>query len=83
MRTSSRLGYLDLGVNAKRYQWFAERLGKETGWKTTPLTKKGHEQYFSLNQLSESDLSNTSGAAIVKTEKVKLESTTGARVVRS
>ena len=27
-RTSSRLGYLDLGVNAKRYSYFADAVGK-------------------------------------------------------
>ncbi len=56
VRTSSRLGYLDLGVNAKRYQWFADKLGKTKGWKTTPLRMKGHEEYFSQNRLPESAL---------------------------
>ena len=70
VRTSSRVGYLDLGVNAKRYAWFADRLGKQQGWKTKKLTSKGHEEYFSLNQLTDAVLA--SGESVVKTEKVKL-----------
>lgn len=72
-RTSSRLGYLDLGVNAKRFQWFAEHLGQTPGWSTTPLRSKGHEEYFALNNISDKDLTNKEGAALVSmTEKVKL-----------
>ena len=56
VRTSSRLGYLDLGVNAKRYAWFAERLGKTAGWKTVPLKAAKHGEYFSQNNLRDSDL---------------------------
>jgi uncharacterized protein (DUF1499 family) len=55
-RTSSRLGYLDLGVNAKRYAWFADKLRTLPGWKATPLRSKGHEEYFSLNRLTDQDL---------------------------
>jgi hypothetical protein len=56
VRTSSRLGYLDMGVNAKRLNWFAERLGSTPGWKTRPLLKKGHEEYFSLNGVTDQDM---------------------------
>lgn len=56
VRTSSRLGYLDYGVNAKRFCWFAERLGSLPGWAATPLRAKGHEEYFSLNGLTDKDL---------------------------
>ena len=56
VRTSSRLGYLDLGVNAKRFQWFSERLGQTSGWKTVPLRSKGHEEYFALNNIGDKDL---------------------------
>ena len=56
VRTSSRLGYLDLGVNAKRYAWFADRLGKTAGWKTVPLKAAKHGEYFSQNNLRDSDL---------------------------
>lgn len=55
VRTSSRLGYLDLGVNAKRYAYFSEQLAKK-GWSTTPLTSKGHEEYFSLNRVTDRDM---------------------------
>jgi len=55
VRTSSRLGYLDRGVNAKRYQWFADAL-RSKGWKTTPLRRKGHEFYFDSNELKDSDM---------------------------
>ena len=56
VRTSSRLGYLDAGVNAKRWNWFASTLGKQSGWKTAPLLSKGHEEYFSLNRVSDKDM---------------------------
>lgn len=55
-RTSSRLGYLDYGVNAKRFQFFAERLGQTSGWTTVPLSSKGHEEYFAQNQISDKDV---------------------------
>eukprot|EP00908_Phaeocystis_cordata_P012097 Transcript_23065.p1 GENE.Transcript_23065~~Transcript_23065.p1 ORF type:complete len:279 (-),score=78.35 Transcript_23065:88-873(-) len=53
VRTSSRLGYLDMGVNAKRFNWFAARLGSTAGWTTALIRLKGHEQYFSLNGVTE------------------------------
>ena len=56
VRTSSRLGYLDMGVNAKRFTWFAERLGAQRGWKTVPLRAKGHEEYFALNGITDKDI---------------------------
>ena len=39
----------DMGVNAKRFNWFAARLGSTAGWTTALIRFKGHEQYFSLN----------------------------------
>lgn len=56
VRTSSRLGYLDMGVNAKRFNYFADALGSISGWKTAPLRSKGHEEYFSLNGVRDSDV---------------------------
>ena len=56
VRTSSRLGYLDLGVNAKRWNYFADALGSVSGWKTTPLLSRGHEEYFSLNRVTDGDM---------------------------
>ena len=52
VRTSSRLGYADFGVNAKRYNYFAKKMGSYKGWTTTPLRKKDHLEYFDLNDLS-------------------------------
>ena len=60
VRTSSRLGYLDYGVNAKRVNYFAEALQKR-GWTTSPLLSAGHEEYFSLNGVADKDMS-ASGA---------------------
>ena len=58
VRTSSRLGYTDAGVNAKRFNWFALRLGSTSGWTAAPIRAKGHAQYFSVNGLSEQDALN-------------------------
>jgi len=71
VRTSSRLGYLDYGVNGKRFNWFAQRLGGISGWKTTPLRSKGHEEYFALNGVSDADVLGT-GAEEVVVQKTKL-----------
>ena len=73
VRTSSRLGYLDAGVNAKRFNWFADRLGSTAGWRTSPLLRKGHEEYFSLNGVSDSDMMANANAAAIKPGKVKIE----------
>mmetsp|Transcript_43803 Transcript_43803/g.115106 ORF Transcript_43803/g.115106 Transcript_43803/m.115106 type:complete len:232 (+) Transcript_43803:77-772(+) len=51
VRTSSRLGYLDFGVNAKRYNYFATALGKKKGWHTPPVRKGSHLEYFAQNGL--------------------------------
>ena len=52
VRTSSRVGYLDYGTNAKRYNWFAKKLGATKGWKTSPINVKEHLEYAELNELS-------------------------------
>ncbi|KAL1519761.1 hypothetical protein AB1Y20_023269 [Prymnesium parvum] len=56
VRTSSRLGYLDMGVNAKRFNWFAARLGGIKGWRTKPILSKGHEEYFALNGVTDAEV---------------------------
>ena len=56
VRTSSRLGYLDFGVNAKRYNYFATRLGAVKGWKTTAIRAKDHIDYFAQNELTDKDV---------------------------
>lgn len=56
VRTSSRIGYLDIGVNGKRYQWFAETLGRLPSWTTTPLRSVDHPEYFAQNSLTDQAL---------------------------
>ena len=56
VRTSSRVGYLDYGVNARRYNWFAKKLGGVKGWQTSSIKPKEHLEYFDLNELSEADV---------------------------
>lgn len=48
VRSSSRLGYLDYGVNAKRLNYISERL-RERGWEAAEITKKTHPDYFDQN----------------------------------
>jgi len=55
LRTSSRLGYTDNGVNAKRWNYFAEALASR-GWTTTKVLSKGHEDYFVLNRMTDRDM---------------------------
>lgn len=69
LRTSSRLGYLDLGVNAKRFNWFARKFASLDGWTATPIAQKGHEEYFSLNQITDKDVSGSDATPVVKREK--------------
>ena len=45
VRSSSRLGDLDLGVNAKRLNWVSERL-REMGWEAQEITKDEYPDYF-------------------------------------
>ena len=41
VRSSSRIGYLDYGVNAKRINWIAKSL-RENGWDTVGVAFKDH-----------------------------------------
>ena len=62
------------GVNAKRYNWFSNTLAAKPGWTATPILSKGHEEYFSLNGVTDKDVVNASPDAAVKPAgKVKLE----------
>lgn len=45
VRSSSRVGYLDFQVNAKRLNWIAARL-RSKGWIAAEITKKTHPDYF-------------------------------------
>jgi uncharacterized protein (DUF1499 family) len=50
LRSSSRQGYLDILVNAKRLNWIAEQL-EQRGWVAPQLTRANHLDYFKLNNL--------------------------------
>ena len=69
VRTSSRLGYLDYGVNAKRHNWFAKRLGAVKGWKTTPIRAKDHPDYFAQNELTDEMVGIKETAAALKAKR--------------
>jgi len=47
VRSSSRLGYLDLGVNAKRLNWISAQL-RDKGWTADRITKADYPEYFTL-----------------------------------
>lgn len=50
VRSSSRLGYLDFGVNAKRLNYIADALRKK-GWDAEGVDFKTHPEYASQNRL--------------------------------
>ena len=50
VRSSSRVGYLDLGVNAKRLNWIAKEL-RTKGWDAEGVDFKTHQGYVLENEL--------------------------------
>lgn len=52
VRSSSRLGYLDFGVNAKRLNYLAKQL-KDKGWDAKGVELKTHMGYAEENQLKD------------------------------
>ncbi|KAL7574970.1 hypothetical protein ACA910_010789 [Epithemia clementina (nom. ined.)] len=50
VRSSSRVGYLDYGVNAKRLNWIAAAL-RAKGWNAVGVDIKTHQGYASENQM--------------------------------
>ncbi|KAG7350721.1 DUF1499 domain containing protein [Nitzschia inconspicua] len=50
VRSSSRLGYLDFGVNAKRLNFIAKAL-REKGWNAPGVDYKTHQNYVIQNEL--------------------------------
>jgi uncharacterized protein (DUF1499 family) len=50
VRSSSRLGYLDFGVNSKRLNWIAKAL-REKGWDAEGVNYKTHAGYAAENQI--------------------------------
>eukprot|EP00977_Amphora_coffeiformis_P006923 scaffold1510_cov163-Amphora_coffeaeformis.AAC.2 len=49
VRSSSRIGYLDFGVNAKRLNWIAQEL-RRRGWNAEGVDFKTHQGYVLENQ---------------------------------
>ena len=47
VRSSSRLGFLDLGVNAKRLNWISAEL-RAKGWTAPAITRADYPDYFGL-----------------------------------
>ena len=47
VRSSSRVGYLDLTVNAKRLNWISEQL-RTKGWTAPAITKEEYPDYFGI-----------------------------------
>lgn len=50
VRSSSRIGYLDFGVNAKRLNWIAKSL-REKGWNAVGVDFSVHSGYALENQI--------------------------------
>ena len=48
VRSSSRVGFLDFGVNSKRLNLLSEELRK-AGWEAAPISKKSHPNYCYQN----------------------------------
>ncbi|CAL1157285.1 unnamed protein product [Cladocopium goreaui] len=49
VRSASRLGYLDLGVNAKRLNWLSQKL-RDLGWTAPKITAELFPRYVSENR---------------------------------
>ena len=49
VRSASRLGFLDFGVNARRLNWLAARL-RADGWKAPPIDAAAWPDYFAQNR---------------------------------
>ena len=51
VRSSSRIGYLDFGVNAKRINFIADMM-RNIGWDAPGVEYEKHKGYFLENQVS-------------------------------
>jgi len=49
VRSASRLGYTESGVNSKRINWFADYLAKDPAWKVERIGKSNYPRYFREN----------------------------------
>jgi len=56
VRSSSRLGYLDFGVNAKRINYIAAQLNEYEGWSCSKISKSSHPDYVAQNSGKEKDV---------------------------
>ena len=54
VRSASRLGFLDLGVNAKRLNWISARL-RDKGWTAPKITKDEYPDYFAAREFTNDD----------------------------
>jgi len=49
VRSSSRIGFLDLGVNGKRLNWISNELRSNKGWIVAPkITEEEYPDYFPM-----------------------------------
>ena len=56
VRSSSRIGFLDLGVNGKRLNWFATYLQTTYGWDIPEqITPTNYSDYFPMMPFSYDD----------------------------
>ena len=54
VRSSSRIGFLDLGVNAKRLNWISAAL-RDKGWTAPVITKEDYPDFFAMLPFSYDD----------------------------
>lgn len=54
VRSASRVGFLDLMVNAKRLNWISKAL-RARGWAAPPITKEEYPDYFSPQLFTNDD----------------------------
>jgi hypothetical protein len=54
VRSSSRLGFLDLGVHAKRLNWISAQL-RAKGWSAPKITAADYPEYFTLLTMTYDD----------------------------
>jgi len=57
VRSASRMGFLDLGVNGKRLNWISNHLVETYGWRQTnkPITPESYPDYFPMMPFSFDD----------------------------
>ena len=66
------VSYSCFALIRQRFNWLARRFGSLNGWSASPILQKGHEEYFSLNQITDADVDGSKGTPVTKSEKIKL-----------